>query len=140
MEHVKDENHVCDWSKLDEHVVKMAKTFNYTPSMFGTFDFDRAPDTTQAVQKERRTRRKAELGVEKRPVAVTQSEEAATKTTKVELVLKKIESVSKVLIIHSEIIRLIINTKTACISMNRFIETMEENRFRISNLSSIPPT
>lgn len=96
MEHVKDENHVNDWSKLDVDVVKIAKTFNYTPSMFGTFDFDHVPDSTQAVQKQRRARRKAEPGVEKRPVAVTQSEEASNKTTKVELVLKKIETVSKV--------------------------------------------
>lgn len=94
MEHVKDENHVCDWSKLDEHVVQIAKTFSYTPSMFGTFDFGHVPPT-QTIQKERRTRHKAEPGVEKRPINVTQSEDALAKTTKVELVFKKIESVSK---------------------------------------------
>lgn len=94
MEQVKDENHVCDWSKLDEHVVKIAKTFNYTPSMFGTFDFDAVRDSTQTVQKERKTRRKAEPGVEKRPISVTQPEDATAKTTKVDQVLSKIQSVS----------------------------------------------
>lgn len=94
MEHVKDKNHVCDWSKLDEYVVKIAKTFNYTPSMFGTFDFDYVADASQAVQKQRKARRKADPAVEKRPIAVTQSEDDATKTTKVDLVLGKIQSVS----------------------------------------------
>lgn len=94
MEYVKDEKHVCDWSKLDEHVVKIAKAFNYSASMFGTFDFDYVPDGSEAVQKQRRARRKADPGIEKRPTAVTQSEDASTKTTKVEQVLEKIQSVS----------------------------------------------
>lgn len=94
MEHVKDENHICDWSKLDGHVVKIAKTFNYTASMFGTFDFDHVADGSQAVQKQRRVRRKADPGVEKRPIAVSQSEDASTKTTKVDQVLSQIQSVS----------------------------------------------
>lgn len=95
MEHVKDENHVCDWSKLDEHVVKIAKTFNCTPSMFGTFDFDYVPDGSETAKKQRQARRKVDPGVEKRPIAVTQSEDASTKTTKVEQILKKIQSVSR---------------------------------------------
>lgn len=94
MEHVKDENHICDWSKLDGQVVKMAKTFNYTASMFGSFDFDYVADGSQAVQKQRRARRKVDPGAEKRPLAVTQSEDASTKTTKVEQVLVEIQIVS----------------------------------------------
>lgn len=94
MEYVSGDTNIVDWSKLDQHVMKIAKTFNSTASMYGTFDFDQVVDQTQTVQKQRRTRRKAELGEEKRPIAVTQSQGEARKTTKVELVFNKIESVS----------------------------------------------
>lgn len=89
-----DENEFCDWSKLDAHVVRVAKTFNFTPSMFGTFDFDYVANASQAVQKERKARRKADPGVEKRPISVTQSETAKEKTTKVDQVLIRINEVS----------------------------------------------
>lgn len=98
LEHVMGENNVSDWSKLDRHVVKIAKTFNHMASMFGTFDFDSVASGSQTVQKERRVRRKADPGVEKRPISVTQSDDAATKTTKVDLVLSKIQNVSTILV------------------------------------------
>lgn len=85
---------IVDWSKLDRQVVKIAKTFNHTASMYGTFDFDHVADQTQTAQKQRRTRRKADPGVEKRPISVTQPQDAEKKTTKVELIFNKIESVS----------------------------------------------
>lgn len=109
MEHVMGENNFCDWSKLDKNVVKIAKTFNYTASMFGTFDFDYVADGTQTVQKERRVRRKADPGVEKRPISVTHSEDAATKTTKVDQILTKIQSVSTfIIIVYCTTIRFVI--------------------------------
>lgn len=94
LDHVTDEENV-DWSKLDVYAIKIAKTFNHTASMFGTFDFDYVADGTQAVQKERKVRRKVDPGVEKRPMTVAQSEDTETKTTKVEQVLEKIKEVSQ---------------------------------------------
>lgn len=64
--------------------------------MFGTFDFDDIADGTQAMQKQRRTRRKAELGVEKRPIAVAQSQNSERRTTKVEQVFMRIKEVSAI--------------------------------------------
>lgn len=92
MEHVTDDTNACNWLKLDEYVVKIAATFKNTPSMFGTFDYDHVDDGTQTAQKERRTRRKADPGIEKRPTAVTQSDDAEKKTTKVELIFQKIQN------------------------------------------------
>lgn len=94
MEHVKDDTEGCDWSKLDQYAVKMAKTFNYTASMFGTFDFTPDANATQTVQKERKARRKADPAIEKRPTAVTQSSNAEKKMTKVDMVYEQIQSVS----------------------------------------------
>lgn len=93
MEYVTNDTNVCNWSQLDEHIVKIAKTVDCTASMFGTFDFDHIADATQTVQKERRARRKADPAIEKRPIAVTQTDDSAKKTTKVELILHKIQSV-----------------------------------------------
>lgn len=89
-----DESNIFDWTKLDGAVTRIAKSFCFTPSMFGTFDFDVVAGSSQAVEKQRRVRRKTELGIEKRPVAVTQSETAEKQITKVEQVYKIIEEVN----------------------------------------------
>lgn len=94
-----DESNVCDWSKLDETVIRMAKPFYFTPSMFGTFDFDEVAGSSQATQKQRRVRRKAEPCVEKRPIAVTQSENTEKQITKVEQVFKIIAEVNDFILI-----------------------------------------
>lgn len=88
-----DETNVSDWSKLDGTVAKMSKTFSYTPSMFGTFDFDNLPDDTQATQKQRKTRRKAEPTEEKRPTSLQESSSTNSGTSKVEAVLNIIKDV-----------------------------------------------
>lgn len=93
MESVKDESDVHDWSKLDDVVAKMARTFEYTPSLFGTFDFDAVAQQSEATQKQRKTRRKAEIAEEKRPVAVTQSGKADSGAAKVEAIFNIIKEV-----------------------------------------------
>lgn len=95
IEHVTDESNIHDWSKLDRDAVQMSKAFYHTPSMFGAFDFDDVADETQATQKQKRTRRKVELGVEKRPVAVSQPETSERRSTKVEQVFHIIKEVSR---------------------------------------------
>lgn len=85
---------MSDWSKLDGTVAKMSKTFSYTPSMFGTFDFDNLPDDTQATQKQRKTRRKAEPTEEKRPTSLQESSSTNSGTAKVEAVFNIIKDVS----------------------------------------------
>lgn len=64
--------------------------------MFGTFDFDVIAEAAESTQKQRRVRRKTELGVEKRPISVTQSGGSKTGTAKVEAVLKTIKDVSTI--------------------------------------------
>lgn len=93
-EHVLDENGVHDWSKMDKIVAGMAKTFNPIPSMFGTFDFDDQPETSQAAEKQRRTRRKADPTTEKRPTSVDQAENPDGRTSKVEHVFNQIQEVN----------------------------------------------
>lgn len=89
-----EETNVSDWSKLDGTVAKMSKTFSYAPSMFGTFDFDNLPDDTQATQKQRKTRRKAEPAEEKRPTSLQESSSTNSGTAKVEAVFNIIKEVS----------------------------------------------
>lgn len=89
-----DETNVSDWSKLDGTVAKMSKSFSYTPSMFGTFDFDHLPDDTQSTQKQRKTRRKAEPTEEKRPTSLQESSSTNSGTAKVEAVFNIIKEVS----------------------------------------------
>lgn len=62
--------------------------------MFGTFDFENIVDGTQVTEKQRRVRRKADVGVEKRPVAVKEDENPVHQTSKVELVYETIKNVS----------------------------------------------
>lgn len=63
--------------------------------MFGTFDFEDLASGSQATQKQRRTRRKAEVADEKRPTSVTQSGNIKTGSAKIESVLKIIKEVSR---------------------------------------------
>lgn len=86
---------MCDWSKLDGVAARIAKPFCFTASMFGTFDFDDVADGTQATQKQRKVRRKAELGVEKRPTNVAEATNSQNQTTKVEQVFLTIKEASK---------------------------------------------
>lgn len=72
----------------------MSKAFSYTTSMFGTFNFDDLAEGTQATQKQRKTRRKAEPTVEKRPTAVSESGNASAGSAKVEAVFNTIKDVS----------------------------------------------
>lgn len=89
-----DENNVCDWSKLDDIVAGIAKFSCYTSSQFGTFDFDEVADSTaQSTQKERRVRRKADSGIEKRPITVTQAADPESGRSKVEIVFNTIKEV-----------------------------------------------
>lgn len=93
MESVKDDTDIYDWSKLDENVAQMANTFCYVPSMFGTFDFDAVAQSSDASQKQRKTRRKAEIAVEKRPISVTHTGKADAGAAKVEAIFKTIKEV-----------------------------------------------
>lgn len=61
-----------EWENLDDMVCDIAKTFRYSQSMFGTFDLT-APDMPPAMQKQRAQRKRNEPGIEKQPLAVTQT-------------------------------------------------------------------
>lgn len=83
-------------------VAEMANTFIFMPSMFGTFDFEDVAAGTQDNQKQRRTRKKAETAVEKRPISVTQSGDTETGCAKVEQVLKIIKNVSIEVFVYTQ--------------------------------------
>ncbi|XP_031625766.1 EP300-interacting inhibitor of differentiation 3 [Contarinia nasturtii] len=93
-ESVLDENNVCDWSKWDEHIVCSAKFYCYKPSFYGAFDFDEVATSTQ-IQKERKVRRKAEVGIEKRPTNVTEAATNQSGHPKVDIVLNTIKDIYK---------------------------------------------
>lgn len=94
MENVLDEQNVHDWSKFDPIVAKISKTICYSSSLFGTFDFDAKAQTSQAVEKPKRARRKTEIAEEKRPISVTQAGTTDAGRSKVETVLHTIKDVS----------------------------------------------
>lgn len=92
-----DEHNICDWSNLDGIIAAIAKSFAGTSTIFGTFDFEEVAGSSQATQKERRVRRKADAAAMKRPISVTESEAGASETgsSKVEVVFNTIKEVSK---------------------------------------------
>lgn len=67
-----DELGVLDWSKLDPIVNKMSSSLGGSTSMYGSFDFDEEYQV-QASQRQRQTRRREDVGVEKRPKEVSSS-------------------------------------------------------------------
>lgn len=106
--YVKDEEtNVEDWSKLDGIAAAISKSFFYTTSMFGTFDFDDLTEGTQASQKQRKTRRKAEPSVEKRPTAVSESGNASAGSAKVEAVFNTIKDVSIEILLNQSVLSII---------------------------------
>lgn len=67
-----DDMGVLDWSKLDPIVNKMSSGLGGTTSMYGAFDFDEVYQV-QASQRQRQTRRREDVGAEKKPTEVSLS-------------------------------------------------------------------
>lgn len=81
---------------MDRIVAGIAKSGSYTPSMYGTFDFDELADSTQTTQKQRRERRKLDPTTEKRPTTVTTTSKSENQCSKVEIVFNTIKEVRNI--------------------------------------------
>lgn len=121
-----DEHNICDWSKLDGIIAAIAKSFAGTSSVFGTFDFDEVAGSSQATQKERRVRRKADTTAMKRPISVTESEAAASGngSSKVEVIFNTIKEVNK----SKSLKNLIVRKDSTCLCASRYIKRMVDSR------------
>lgn len=85
-----------DWTKLDYVATEKTKTFRYSQSMFGTFDFNAEPDQSTTVsQRQRVQRRRGPLGVEKKPISITQTANAKG-GKKLEVIFKELEKVNRI--------------------------------------------
>lgn len=72
MDDITDDMNILDWSKLDPIVNKMSSGLGGSISMYGSFDFD-AEYQVQASQRQRQTRRRPDVGAEKKPTVVSLS-------------------------------------------------------------------
>lgn len=58
---------------MDRLATGLAKTFRYSQSMFGTFDFSVVDNNVTATQKQRAHRKRGELGAQQKPMNLTQT-------------------------------------------------------------------
>lgn len=78
---------------MDNQIIHITKTAKYSQPMYGTFDLsdEAAPESTQ---KQRQQRTKTQVGVEKKPIQLTQAAQAEKGNQKLFVILKQIREVS----------------------------------------------